>query len=257
MIPQIFHIGPLPINSFGTMIALALFAGFYLLARSFQRNGVNPALAERYVLVGGLGGLLGARIWYLATNYSVIRGDFWGAALSPAGFVFYGGFICATALLVGMAHFIDKFKVHQLLDSVGPTLALGYAIGRVGCQLSGDGDYGRDTDSIFGMSYQLGVVPTPPGILAFPTPLYESILACLIVLLLIKIERAPEWQLPLRRFGIYLSLISVERFCVEFLRRNPQLAYGFSEAQWIAVGLALIGALMVFRKSRSLQKVAI
>ena len=252
MIPQIFHLGPLPINSFGTMIALALFAGFYLLARSFERNGVNPALAERYVLAGGLGGLLGARIWYLATNYSTIRGDFWSSAFAPAGFVFYGGFICSTALLIFMARFIDRFPIYKLLDSVGPTLALGYAIGRVGCQLSGDGDYGRDTTSIFGMSYEMGVVPTPAGALAFPTPLYESALACVIALILIKLERTPQWQAPLRRFGLYLTLISIERFSVEFLRRNPQLAYGFSEAQWIAVVLSLLGAVMVFRRTARL-----
>ena len=251
MIPQIFHLGPVPVNSFGLMIALALFAGFYLLARSFERNGVNPALAERYVLAGGLGGLLGARIWYLATNYSSISGDFWGAALAPAGFVFYGGFICSTALLISMARFIDRFPIYKLLDSVGPTLALGYAIGRVGCQLSGDGDYGRDTYSIFGMSYQHGVVPTPPGALAFPTPLYESAMACLIALVLIRLERQPSWQAPLRRFGLYLGLISIERFAVEFLRRNPQLAYGFSEAQWIAIGLLLLGVMMVFRPTHS------
>lgn len=242
MIPEILSIGPIPINSFGLMVALALLAGIYRLAISFQRHGINPDLSERYVLTAGFVGLLGARIWHIVENYSDLKDDLLGAILSSAGFTFYGGFLVACVVLFFMSR-RDKLPLAPFLDSMGPALALGYAIGRLGCQLSGDGDYGMATTSLWGMSYSTGVVPTPPGILAYPTPLFESTLSLLVLALLSHLERRPSR--PFRKFGAYLALISIERFLVEFLRINPRLLFGFSEAQLLAVGIFLVGLLLL------------
>ena len=88
MIPTIFQIGPLPINSFGLAIALAVIAAIYRLSLSFEVVGLEARFAETFVFTGTIVGLIGARLWYLAEHYSEIRSDFWGAAFSSAGFTF-------------------------------------------------------------------------------------------------------------------------------------------------------------------------
>ncbi|MCB0319140.1 MAG: prolipoprotein diacylglyceryl transferase [Bdellovibrionales bacterium] len=246
MIPQIFKIGPLPINSFGLMVALAFFAGIYVLGRSFSRNGISADLAEKYVISAAFSGLLGARIWFVLIYHNELNSSLFKALISDAGFVFYGGFLIGL-LTLGIMTFIDKISITSFLDSIGPTLALGYAIGRVGCQLSGDGDYGRVTSGVWGMSYSQGVVPTPPGVLVIPTPVYESILSLAIFFILYRVETNRTFKKPLSYFGLYLVLMSVERFLIEFIRIEDRYIYNLSEAQFIAIGLFLAGIALVSR----------
>ena len=253
MIPNLLQLpvpflGALTINSFGLMIALCFLAGMQVMAQSFQRNRINPALADRYALTAGFVGLAGARVWYILTFYDQVRGDLWGAVFSSAGFIFYGGFIFAAAAIILMAR-RDELKLSSVADSFGPALALAYAVGRVGCQLSGDGDYGIATSTFWGMSYETGVIPTPPGVKAFPAPLYESAASLLILYILLGIENRPDWQAPWRRFGAYLSMIALERFMIEFIRINPKVLLIFSQAQLIAVGLMLIGLYLVISRA--------
>ncbi|RMD85878.1 MAG: prolipoprotein diacylglyceryl transferase [Candidatus Dadabacteria bacterium] len=247
MIPELIKIGPIPIHSFGLMIALALFAGILRLQKSFQVNGINPAYADSIVFVTIFAGLIGARLWYIGENLRSLEGRYLEAIFSGSGFTFYGGFIVgfATILIMGRRY---KLKLSSLLDSAGPTLALCYAIGRLGCQLSGDGDYGIATDSIWGMSYSTGVVPTPPGVLAYPTPLYESVASLLIMFILLKIETLPGFRRPFLRIGICVNLFSIERFLVEFIRINDRIAWGLSEAQIISIALFAISLCVIFWK---------
>ena len=229
------------------MVALALFAGALRLALSFKRYGLDPKLAERYVTAGGVSGLLGARLWYMAENWSYVQHDPLDALLSSAGFTFYGGFIIAALVVIGMA-VRDRTDVGKMCDSVGPCLALGYAIGRLGCQLSGDGDYGIATTGFWGMSYATGVVPTPPGVLVYPTPLFESTLSLVVLWVLLKVESSTTvLSVRFQRFGLYLVLISIERLLVEGFRINPVVAWGMSEAQLIALGLIAIGGMLILR----------
>ena len=253
MIPTLFQIplpylGALTVNSFGLMVALCFLAGMQLMAESFRRNRINPALADRYALTAGFVGLAGARVWYILTFYEQVRGDFLGAVFSTSGFIFYGGFIFAAAAVILMAR-ADKLDLSSVADSFGPALALAYAVGRVGCQLSGDGDYGIPTDSVLGMSYATGVIPTAPGVKALPAPLYESAASLLILYVLLRIETRPAWQAPWRRFGAYLSMIALERFLIEFIRINPRVFLIFSQAQLIALGLVLIGLYLVVSRA--------
>lgn len=251
MIPRLIELGPLPINSFGLCIALAAWAGIACLSRSFLRAGIKAQLGERYVLWGIITGLLGARTWYILNNWSTFLKDPFGELFSGAGFIFYGGFFTAATVLILLSR-RDKIPLSTFLDSLGPTLAIGYGIGRLGCQLAGDGDYGIPTTSIFGMAYPEGVVPTPPGVTAFPTPIYESIMAFTIAAVLLRFEtRGKLLNAPYARFGLYLVLISFERFIIEFFRRNPHL-FGtmFSQAQFFSVVLIVVGGLMVLNGSR-------
>lgn len=233
------------------MVALALFAGAVRLAYSFKRYGIDPRLAERYVTAGGITGLLGARLWYMGENWNFVKNEPIDALLSSAGFTFYGGFIIAAIVVIGMV-LRDRTDLGKFLDSVGPCLALGYAVGRLGCQLSGDGDYGIATTGFWGMSYSTGVVPTPPGVLVYPTPLFESTLSLLVLWILLKVEASSTILTGrFQRFGLYLVLISIERVSVEGFRINPIVSWGMSEAQIIAVALIALGGALMLWGSRS------
>ena len=253
MIPTLLELGPIPVRSFGLMVALALFAGAIRLTISFRRYGLDPRLAERYVTAAGVSGLLGARVWYIGENWIEVQHDLWGAIFSSAGFTFYGGFIIAS-IVVSLLAKKDGTNIGRLCDSLGPCLALGYAVGRLGCQLSGDGDYGIATSGFWGMSYSTGVVPTPPGVLVYPTPLFESTIAIGVLCILSYVEKsATLLRLPFQRFGLYLVLISIERLFVETLRGNVVVVLGMSEAQCIALGLIAFGALLMARVSRGVS----
>jgi phosphatidylglycerol:prolipoprotein diacylglycerol transferase len=245
MIPTLLELGPIPIRSFGLLVALALFAGAVRLAASFRHYGIDPRFAERYVTAAGLSGLIGARVWYIGENWGVLRHDLLGAIFASAGFTFYGGFIIAAFCVYILAR-RDGTDVGRLCDSLGPCLALGYAVGRLGCQLSGDGDYGSLTSGFWGMSYSTGVVPTLAGQRVYPTPLFESTIALAIVFILSYVERSQNiLRGRFQRFGLYLVLISLERVLVEVLRINPSVIGTLSEAQVIGLSLCAFGVLLM------------
>jgi phosphatidylglycerol:prolipoprotein diacylglycerol transferase len=251
MIPTLIELGPLPVRSFGLMVALALFAGAVRLALSFKRYGIDPRLAERYVTAGGVFGLLGARLWYIGENWGDVKHHLLGAIFSSAGFTFYGGFIIGSLVVLYLAR-RDGTDIGRFCDSLGPCLSLGYAVGRLGCQLSGDGDYGIATNGFWGMSYSTGIVPTPPGVLVYPTPLFESTISLLVLWILSRVEVAPSaLSGRFQRFGLYLVLISLERLCIEGFRVNPVVAWGMSEAQIIALVLITLGGLLMLSGSRN------
>lgn len=247
MIPTLIEIGPLPIRSFGLMVALALIAGGMRLAKSFRLCGIDPRLAERYVTAAGISGLAGARLWFIGEHWGEFRGDLVAALFASAGFTFYGGFIIGSGVVIFMA-WRDRVDIGKLCDALGPCLALGYAVGRLGCQLSGDGDYGITNDGFWSMSYSTGVVPTLPGQYVYPTPLFESSVSLLVLWLLTRVEGRPTILTgAFQRFGLYLALISLERVWVESLRPNPELVAGLSEAQVIGLLFLALGSLLMVR----------
>lgn len=256
MIPTLLELGPLPIRSFGLMVALALIVGSIRLAKSFSRYGLRPELAERYVMVAGVSGIIGARIWYMIEDWQRTKFDFVGTLFSSAGFTFYGGFIIAAVAVIIAAKW-DGTPLTKLVDALGPCLAVGYAVGRLGCQLSGDGDYGFTTNSWWGMSYSTGVVPTLPGELVYPTPLFESALAVLVLIVVGLVEKSKSILIqPMQRFGLYLLLISLERFVVEFLRVNERILGPLSEAQVISAAFILLAVVLLALPTLGSKKVS-
>lgn len=129
-----------------------------------------------------------------------------------------------------------------LLDLCAPSLALGNAIGRVGCQLSGDGDYGRATDLPWGMAYPEGTVKTLEEV--HPTPIYETVAMGLAALLLWRLR---DRMRPGALFALYLVLAGVERLLVEFLRRNEDVLLGLTEAQLISLAMIAAGMAWLMR----------
>jgi phosphatidylglycerol:prolipoprotein diacylglycerol transferase len=140
-----------------------------------------------------------------------------------------------------------KLSTLVIADVVAPALAIGLGIGRIGCQLSGDGDYGVPTTLPWGMSYPNGVVPTLERV--HPAPIYEAVASFAIFAHLWHRRRRAADAGHLA--GQYLILAAAVRFVIEFVRRNPAWLAGLTTAQWMSVGAALLGVLLVRRRAGS------
>lgn len=255
MIPKLFEIPipffdfSIPIYSFGTSMLLAFLAAWRLLALNLERRGEPPALAERMITWGAIGGLVGAKAAYILTFPTEVLRAPLRSIFSGAGFVFYGGFI-AGAFAVWLLLRLEKKPFLLYADLTAPVLALGYAVGRIGCQLSGDGDYGKPSALPWAMGYPQGVVPTPPGVTVHPTPVYETILSLLITLLLLwLLSRKTRFSSTAGQvFGVYLVLSALARFFVEFIRIEPIVLFSLTEAQFVALVLLIpAGLWLTFR----------
>jgi phosphatidylglycerol:prolipoprotein diacylglycerol transferase len=221
------------------MAALAFLAGRWIILRGLERRGIPASKSESYIWGTLIGGLAGAHVYYLIENWQEIRGDLSASLFSGSGLVWYGGVI-GGALTVFLIIRLKKHPLGKVADAYGPALAMAYILGRVGCQLAGDGDYGRASDLPWAMAYPEGIVPTMERV--HPTPVYEALATLGIFFYLRRLERRslPDGSV----FWAYIGLASLERFLVEFVRRNPAVAFGLTTAQWISIGgmvLALLG----------------
>jgi len=236
-------LGPVTLQTFGICFGLAFVACGLVLARLLQEIGRPRAWASEIVFAALLGGLVGARVDYIAQNYDKVSNDLLGNLFSGSGLVWYGGF-AGGAIGVALWAWRRNWLRPQLLDLTAPALALGYAIGRVGCQVSGDGDYGTPWDGPWAMAYPHGTVPTDVPV--HPTPVYETLSMGLVAVVL--------WQLRNRfrpgvLFAVYLVLAGVERLLVEFIRRNSNALVGLTLPQLISiVMIAAGGAWLVERR---------
>ncbi len=239
MIPILVKIGPVSIGSYGVMMATAFLTVWWLLKREFERNGYNPDWSYTLVFVTALAGIAGARIYFIFEHLPEFRLDPLGMIFSGSGLTWYGGFLAgfAAALLV-----LWKLPAPTLVlaDLVAPLLLLGYAIGRIGCFLSGDGDYGPPTNLPWGMAFPHGLVPTTVRV--HPTPLYETTLSLILFAILWK------WRKKEHPPGLMLSgmlvFYGLERFVTEFWRRTPKILWGWmSMAQIISVFLIVAGGI--------------
>ena len=240
MIPDVLHIGPLPIHLFGTFLALAFLAAGSVASREFARKGYDPAIASATVVWAAVGGIVGARLWIVVDAWA----DFVRAPasflLTGGGFVWYGGLL-GGALAVTIYFRREGVPWLRGADAVAPALALGQAIGRIGCQVAGDGDWGRETTLPWGMAYPYAVVgwDKAPGVVVHPTPLYECVayLAIFALLWRARGEPAPDGV----AFSRYLVLSGTARLLVEFVRVNPRVVLGLTEAQLVSLVLVGIG----------------
>src|SRR5215208_951993 len=234
MLPEI-HLGPLTLQTFGICFALAFIAAGALIWRRFDELGKPVDWAYEMGFAALIGGLVGSRLDFIIENYDDVQGDLLGNIFSGSGLVWYGGVIGGALAVCAWARYRDFLNL-TLLDVAAPALALGYAIGRCGCQLSGDGDYGRAWDGPWAMSYPDGTVPIEETV--HPTPIYETLAMGLGAWLL--------WQLRDRfragvLFATYLVYAGTERFLVEFLRRNADSALGLTSAQLESLAMVVAG----------------
>jgi phosphatidylglycerol:prolipoprotein diacylglycerol transferase len=219
------------------MFALAFIAAGALIARRFDEWAKPPDWAYEMVFAAIVGGLVGARAYYIVQSYDVVKHDLLGNIFSGSGLVWYGGAI-GGALGVCIWARWRKFLSLRLLDLAAAPLALGYAIGRIGCQLSGDGDYGKAWDGPWAMAYPDGTVPTTQEV--HPTPVYETLAMGLVALVLWRLR---DRFRPGVLFALYLVLAGLERFLVEFLRRNDRVFAGLTTPQLESLAMVAIGAI--------------
>ena len=252
------------ITSFGVFMLFSFLTAGFVLKSEFARTGYEPEKAWDFVFMAVLGGIGGAKIYYIFLNYPRLIEDPTGVIFSRGGLVWYGGFLGATALLFWEA---KRSKLHwgRMVDIMSPPLAIAYAVGRIGCFLVGD-DWGRPTDSWVGVRFPMGTPATSvtnieqqfgitvdPALIekygqivpVHPTQLYEVGLSTLIFFVLWRIRDHSHGRGWL--FMLWLIMAGFERFLVEFLRAKDDRFFGIlTLAQMLslaAVGVGLAGAL--------------
>ena len=270
MYPELFKIGPFTVYSFGLMLGIAFIISSYFLTKEIERRKLDPEIATQITLLAIVFGIIGSKLLDLIENWNSFINNPIGMAFSPGGLTFYGGLILA---IIAIWIYVRRKKIPFLViaDASSPSLALAYGIGRIGCHLAGDGDYGIPTTLPWGTNYQNGTVKpsiafSDPNLLKHfpwiaekfpngvpnntplhPTPIYEFIMMLIIFLILWKLIKKDHpdgtgWM-DGKLFMLYLVLSGAERFIIEFIRINPRLLFGLSEAQLISIPMMVIGVI--------------
>lgn len=241
MQPEI-DLGPIELQTFGICLAAAAIAAGAVVARRLRELGRPPDWAYEILFAGMIGGVVGSRLDYVIQNYDEASGDLLGSLFSGSGLVWFGGFLGGAAGVLAWAA-RRGYLGRELLDVCSPALALGYAVGRVGCQVSGDGDYGVASDLPWAMAYPDGTVSTLEEV--HPTPVYETLAMGLVTAVLWRMrDRLPAGRL----FALYLVLAGAERLLVEFIRRNEDVVAGLTLPQLVSLGMVVVGTAWLARR---------
>ena len=231
------HIGRFSIGTFGIMLWLAAVAACAVLHYNFRRWKID-ADAVGIVAISTVAGVIGAKLWHVLEDPQTLIHSPLTTILDRAGFAWFGGLVAGILALFWQAR---GYKIGRLamLDLATSCAAIGYGVGRLGCLTSGDGDYGIPTTLPWGMSFPNGLVPTNARV--HPTPIYELIVALLIGWILWR-RGSPAHPKPIGQLtGEYLVLTGLARFLVEFIRINPKIYWGMSNAQLASVGSVIAG----------------
>lgn len=247
MRPTLLHLGPLAVQSWGVMASLATAAAWLVLRSELRRQTGRGDAALSLALAGLIGGLIGARLYYLAEHLG--QASVW-TSLSGTGFTWYGGFLGGAAAVLIVAR-RRGVPTPELLGAMAPALALAYGIARIGCQLAGDGTYGTASSLPWAMSYPHGVDPTTQHV--HPTPIYEALASLFIFAMLWRLRVKLD---PLRLFALYLLLSGGERLLVEFVRRNAHVLLGLTQPQIFGLLFIALGGLLLALPSRLLPGTA-
>ena len=254
MIPYL-HLGPLTLPTFGLMLALAALGAGWLLDCNLRRFGID---GDAIGIVSGatIAGVLGAKLWHVLQDPAALIAQpslLW----DRAGLAWFGGLVGGIAALLWQARGAGV-RPWTLLDLCAPSAALGYGIGRIGCLLSGDGDYGTPSSLPWAMAFPRGLDPVYVPV--HPTPAYEFLVGVAIALYLWRRSAPRRGTLlhPGQITGEYLLLSGIARFLVEFIRINKPLYFGLTNAQVASLGSVLAGVLLlIYARRRTLGSVSI
>jgi len=238
--PEVLVFG-ISIKTFGVTFALGFLACGLVIARRLRELSKPVDWAYEIVFAALLGGLIGARGYFVIQNYDQVKGKLVGSIFSGSGLVWYGGAIGGAIAVIAWMRWRRALSL-VVLDMCVTVLALGYGIGRIGCQVSGDGDYGIRSKLPWAMGYPHGTVPTPPGVRVQPTPIYETVSMCLLAYALWKLRDRVR---PGVIVGLYMVLSGIERLLVEFIRRNKEVLWGLTAPQLESVVLMIAGAVLL------------
>ena len=256
MHPTLFKIGPLTVYSYGVMLVTAFVIGYYFILREVKRKELDKNIAIDITTIAVFCGIAGSKLLYIFENLDVFFKNPTQVTFSSGGFTFLGGLILSFVI---SWIYIKKREYNFLrtADAVAPSLIIAYGIGRIGCHLAGDGDYGIPTTLPWGINYENGIVPPahifngteyassfphnifPNNTPLHPTPIYEFLASLLIFLVLWKFRKS-NWR-DGKIVMLYFILSSLSRFLVEFIRLNPRILWGLSEAQIIASVIFIVG----------------
>lgn len=255
--PFNFHIGPVNVTGYGIMLMVGFLVGGWLMDHDLKERKLRHDYAADMTVAAVIGGVLGAKLWYVAATGEL------GSLLSRGGLVWYGGFIGGVAVVL-LNGWRLKVPMQWTMEVTAPALAAAYALGRVGCFLVGD-DYGIPTTLPWGVKFPQGLPPTtaealardfqvplqagisPETVLAVhPTQLYETIAMIAVFMLLWRLRRhrnGTGWL-----FGLYLVLAGSERLLVEFVRaKSDRLVGPLTLAQLTALTIILVGGVLITR----------
>jgi phosphatidylglycerol---prolipoprotein diacylglyceryl transferase len=266
MFPELFRIGDFPITTFGLMMFLSFVVGAWVLGRMYERLGYPRDLAWDLLAWIAIGGIVGAKGYYLALHWQDLVANPLGEIFSRGGLVWYGGLIGGvTAYWVQVR--ARKLPTALMFDATAPALAVAYAIGRLGCFLVGD-DYGRYTDAWYGIAFPRGAPPSTAGYLrslgetvppqfadsqvvtVHPTQLYEIVLALIMFAILWKVGQGAFRKG--RLFALYMMFYGVERFLIEFVRaKGDRLFLDFSTSQVASIILFAAGIAIWLRQANA------
>ena len=238
MYPTLIDFGPVGIHSYGLMLATAFITVVFVIQAELKRRGFVPELASTIVMAAAIGGIVGAKIYSALLDGQITFQELF----STSGLVWYGGFIggCLGVIIVVLR---SPNPFLPTIDIVGPTVVLGYGIGRIGCLLAGDGDYGPPSDLPWAMAFPNGTVPT--DIPVHPTPIYETLMSFTFFGILWSQRRKFE-AMPGVLFGASLIALGVERFIAEFWRLTPRVLGWMTAAQFLSIAAFIIGIALIF-----------
>ncbi len=250
MYPYI-HLGRFTIGTFGLLLWLAAVCAGYVLYLNFRRFRVQ-ADAVSVVAFSTVFGVIGAKLWHVFETPHLLMQDPAGMIFDRAGFAWYGGLVAGVLTLMWQGRQSGTGML-GMLDLASPSAAIGYGVGRIGCLVSGDGDYGVPTTLPWGMSFPHGLVPTYSRV--HPTPVYEFFAAVVIALILWRFAGKRTGRPIGEVTGAYLVLSGIARFMVEFIRINPRIYWGMSNAQVASLASVLVGAgLMIWATRRAREE---
>jgi phosphatidylglycerol:prolipoprotein diacylglycerol transferase len=263
--PFQFAQGPLQFTGFGIAVVVAFLVGQMIMQEEMVRQGYDPAPVGDIVIGAVVGGLAGAKLYFVIVLQN------WDALFSRGGFVFWGGLIGGTigVILVSLKKRLPLWRVAEL---VAPALAAAYAVGRTGCWAVGD-DYGRPWSGPLAVEFPQGAPPTTIGVMSrdfgirfppadpntvvavHPTQLYEVAMGLIMFAILWRLRgRHREGWL----FGLYCVLAGVERFIVEFFRaKDDHLGIGITQAQLIGIIAVIVGVVIMFMRRGRRESVAL
>ena len=255
--PFNIRIGPLNLTGYGIMLMVGFLVGGWLMDRDLKERGLRHEYAADMTVAAVIGGVLGAKLWFVAATGEL------GSLFSRGGLVWYGGFVGGVAVVL-LNGWRLKVPMRWTMEITAPALAAAYALGRIGCFLVGD-DYGVPTSLPWGVQFPQGIPPTtaeslardfhvtipagvsPETVLAVhPTQLYETAIMTAVFMLLWRKRGHPNGTGWL--FGLYLVLAGAERFLVEFVRAKEDRLFGpVTLAQLVALSIILVGAVLLTR----------
>ncbi len=228
---------PIGIHSYGVMLATAFITCSLMMQRELNRRGFQGDIATTIIVAGAIGGIIGAKIYFIFLDGKIEMSEIF----SPSGLVWYGGLIGGSAA----AAWVIRRSPNPFLptvDIMGPLVLLGYGIGRIGCLLAGDGDYGPPSDVPWAMTFPNGTVPTNE--LVHPTPIYETLMSVTFFGILWS-QRRRFASIQGLLFGASLVALAVERFIAEFWRLTPKAFPATPSLSWLTspqlVSLMLFG----------------